>query len=475
MKTRFILKLDQPLDVSGLRLFLFNQLAAKAGGGTVAIRTESTNDANFDATKKIFSWLGLNWDEGLGHGSARSAEVKTAAYKKYLDQLVAEGKAYPCYCSEERLKESRSRQTIQGKRPRYDGHCRGLTSQGRGLTSAQKEELQAQRQPQIRVQLDPEGPLTLHEQVGGERSLPRNLVEDYVIARADGSVAKNFSVAVDDMEEGITDLIIGEDDLPNLFQQSIFRKLLAQQEPQYTLIPVLLDTDHGLLAKKGEAFWVKKFQQDGFLPRGLVRYLISCGWPQSLSYPLEEIAEHFKEAQWVRSSPVFDIAALRDINGECLQEIAEDNFLALSRPYVGPCPDALFATIARGARPYLKTLAELGAYAVIVMNEAMTVPPDFVPLLRTERAKNSLRFIIQELAGVESFASETMSQLVEATAAKFKIKTKSVWTPLQIALTGEGGELVMDPIPHLLGKEKVQARLQQALHLAEALEPPVVA
>jgi len=207
----------------------------------------------------------------------------------------------------------------------------------------------------------------------------------------------------------------------------------------------------------------------------LVRYLISCGWPQSLSYHLEELPDHFKGTQLARSSPVFDVAALKDINGECLQEIAEETFLQLAKSYVPQCPEENFTVIARGVRPYLKTLAELGAYAEIVMSQDLAVPPDFVPLLKTERAKTAMRFMIQELDGVETLAPETVGRLVEAAAAKFKVKTKSIWTPLQIALTGQAGDLVMDPLPYLLGKERVQARLKEALSLAEAPEPLPVA
>lgn len=461
MKTRFILNLGQPFDVAAMRLCLLNRIAARAQQGRFLIRCENEEPEKAESFRSLAAWLSLDWDEGLGYGTP---DDRAAVCERRIEELLAAGKAYPCYCSEERLKEMRSRQTLQGKRPRYDGHCRELTPEAR-------KELETKGGSQIRVRLDVEGSVKILDAVGGERVLPKNMIEDYVIRRADGSYAKNFVRVADDIDDGVTDLIVGEDEWPNLFQQVIYWRLMVDRQPTLVLIPVLLDTDHALLSKKGEETTVQRFREEGYLPRALVRYLISCGWTQSQNYPLEELPEHYQHGVFSRASPVFDVDRLKEINGQCIQEISEEAYLELARPYGEQCSDEIFMPLAREVRPYIQVFSEIRDYVDIAVTESISIPEEILPLLRTERAKNSLAFVLQGLEGVERFSTEAMKGLVEAAVTKFKVKSKSILTPLQIALTGSGGELVLDPVPALLGKEKVVTRLRQALDLAQA--PPV--
>ena len=266
IRTRFAPSPTGYLHIGGARTALFSWLFARRHGGTFILRIEDTDlerstPESVQAIMDGMAWLNLDYDEGPFYQMQRMDR-----YGEVLQQLLAEGHAYRCYCSKERLEQLRTDQQAAKQKPRYDGHCRHLNSQDVSAPHV------------IRFKNPEEGEVTFDDLVRGPITISNDELDDLIIARTDGTPTYNFTVVVDDFDMQITHVIRGDDHINNTPRQINILKALNATLPLYAHVPMILGGDGKRLSKRHGAVSVMQYKEDGYLPDALLNYLLRLGW-----------------------------------------------------------------------------------------------------------------------------------------------------------------------------------------------------
>ncbi|RKZ72173.1 MAG: glutamate--tRNA ligase, partial [Candidatus Parabeggiatoa sp. nov. 1] len=266
VRTRFAPSPTGDLHVGGVRTALFSWLYARKHGGQFVLRIEDTDrerstEASVNAILDGMAWLGLHPDEGPFYQTKRFDR-----YREIIEQLLAKDQAYYCYCSKERLENLRTEQKAHKQKPRYDGHCRHLTSPPQNV------------KPVIRFKNPEVGEVVVRDLIKGTVIFNNRELDDLIIARADGTPIYNFTVVVDDWDMQITHVIRGDDHLNNTPRQINILEALGATVPQYAHVPMILGDDGQRLSKRHGAVSVMSYKEDGYLPEALLNYLVRLGW-----------------------------------------------------------------------------------------------------------------------------------------------------------------------------------------------------
>lgn len=266
--------------MGGARTALFNWLYARKVGGKFVLRVEDTDAARStreseEAMKADLRWLGLDWDEGpdVGgpNGPYRQSE-RTDIYKKYVDDLVAQGRAYPCFCTDEELEAMKKDAEAKKLPPVYRGKW----------ATASEEEVDAMRASGApccyRFRVPPGQEVAIDDIVRGRVAWNTDTLGDFVILRSNGLPVYNFCVAVDDALMGITHVLRAEEHLPNTLRQVLIYDALGFDAPSFGHMSLILAPDKSKLSKRHGATSVGEFRQQGFLAPAMVNYLSLLGW-----------------------------------------------------------------------------------------------------------------------------------------------------------------------------------------------------
>ncbi|MEH6454651.1 MAG: glutamate--tRNA ligase, partial [Psychromonas sp.] len=261
VKTRFAPSPTGFLHVGGARTALYSWLHAKNQGGEFVLRIEDTDierstQEAVDAILEGMTWMGLTWDEGPYYQTKRFDR-----YKEFVEQLLAEGKAYKCYCSKERVNELREAQEKAGEAARYDGKCRNLAPQETDAPFV------------VRFKNPTEGTVKFADHVRDTIEVANTELDDLIIQRTDGTPTYNFCVVVDDWDMGITHVVRGEDHINNTPRQINILKALNAPLPEYAHVAMILGDDGAKLSKRHGAVSVMQYRDEGYLPEALKNYL----------------------------------------------------------------------------------------------------------------------------------------------------------------------------------------------------------
>src|SRR6202453_2765921 len=288
IRTRFAPSPTGFLHIGGLRTALFCWLYARRHGGQFVLRIEDTDlerstEAAIQQILDGMKWAGLDHDEGPFYQTQRFDR-----YKEVIEQLLASGHAYRCYCTKEELAQLRADQTARGEKPRYDGRWRDRT------------DARADVPPVIRFKNPLAGEIVVEDLVHGRVVFENAELDDLIIARSDGNPTYNFCVVVDDMDMGVTHVIRGDDHLNNTPRQMNMLRALGASPPVYAHVPMILGPDGAKLSKRHGAVSVLQYQQEGYLPDALLNYLIRLGW----SHGDQEV---FSRAEMIAAFDIKDV------------------------------------------------------------------------------------------------------------------------------------------------------------------------
>ena len=302
------------LHIGGARTALFNWLFARHNDGKMVLRIEDTDQGRLkeDSVSQIISslkWLGISWDEGPETGGDYGPYFQSERLDKYTkecERLMAEGKAYYCFCTSEELEADKEADRKARRPHRYSGRCRNLTDK-------QIEKYKAEgRKPVVRFKM-PEGSTVVKDIVRGDVTFDNNPMDDFVIMKSNGIPTYNFAVVVDDHSMGMTHVIRGEEHLPNTPKQVLLYDALGYETPKFAHVPMILAPDKSKLSKRHGATSVEEFRDKGFLPEAIVNYLILLGWsPEGNTeiITLEDAAEQFSLKRVNKSSAIYDVTKL---------------------------------------------------------------------------------------------------------------------------------------------------------------------
>jgi glutamyl-tRNA synthetase len=459
--TRFAPSPTGYLHIGGARTALFNWLYARHHGGRFLLRIEDTDrqrstQAAIDAIIDGLSWLGLEWDAEVVHQFARASR-----HAEVAGRLLAEGKAYHCYCTPAELEEMRVAARAAGKPVRYDGRWRD-----RDPSEAPKDV-----PPVIRLKAPQTGETAVIDGVQGEVRVANAQLDDMVLLRADGTPTYMLSVVVDDHDMGITQVIRGDDHLTNTFRQVQLYEAMGWSKPAFAHIPLIHGPDGSKLSKRHGALGVEAYREMGYLPEAMCNYLLRLGWAHGDAEIIarEDAIKWFDLAGIGRSPSRFDFAKLNSLNAHYLRAADRTRLVRLVLPRLAqrlgraPSPEAQVRLEAAmdGLKPRAETLEQLANNAIFYVRER-PIPLDEKAL---KLLTHDARRLLMELAPLLESCSETAAEM-EALVRQFTesrgLKLGQVAQPLRAALAGSTVSPGIFEVMAILGKREVAGRLADA-------------
>ena len=337
IRVRFAPSPTGPFHIGGARSALFNWLLARKTGGKLILRIEDTDlerssRESEENIKAALKWLGMDWDEGVDvggeYGPYRQTE-RLDLYRKYTEQLLAEGKAYHCYCTDEELEAERQALAAQSQMPRYMGKCRNLTPEQ--IAAFEKEG----RKPTVRFRVPAGQQIVIHDMVRGDVVFDSDGIGDFVIVKSDGIPTYNYAVVIDDALMHITHVIRAEEHLSNTPRQSLIYDALAFEKPIFGHISLILGKDRTKMSKRHGATSVDQYRKLGYCPKGIVNFLALLGWaPNSEQeiFTTEELIQAFSMDHVAKNPAVFDLDKLNWINQHYMRQMDDEAFFEASKP-----------------------------------------------------------------------------------------------------------------------------------------------
>jgi glutamyl-tRNA synthetase len=466
--TRFAPSPTGALHLGNARTALFNDLAARASGGRMVLRIEDTDaerseDALLARLLEDLRWLGLEWvegpDVGGAHGPYRQSE-RSEHYARAIESLEALGRVYPCFCSPEELKLSRKAQLAAGRPPRYAGTCAALPA------AEVARRIGKGARPALRFRVPPEQAIEFDDLIHGPQRFASNDIGDFVIRRADGSVAFFLGNAVDDAEMGITLVLRGDDHLANTPRQIMLLDALAMPVPRYGHLPLLLGQNGSPLSKREGAASLGDLRAQGYLPGALRNYLVRLGHACPAEGWLEtaDMAKHFDLGRSSKSAAHFDEVQLRHWQREAVTRATETELLEWLAGRLERVGDAgQRAAFVAAVRGNLLFPADVEPLVTVVCDAHVTLDDDAAREVNTAGAEFFDRALSAWRANGPDFKG-----WVRAVGAATSRKGAALYMPLRAALTGHTHGPELAPLVALMGGERVAERIATAAARAAA-------
>jgi len=454
------------LHVGGARTALFNWLMARRSGGVFVLRIEDTDrerstDASTQTILEGMTWLGLHWDEGP-HFQSEGLERHTAQAQR----LLAEDRAYRCFCTPEELDAKRQ---AAGVEYRYDRKCRAVP---RG----ESDRRAAEGTPfTVRFRI-PDGATEWTDQVYGHIRFENDSIDDFVVLRTDGTPIYNMAVVSDDIEMRITHVVRGEDHVANTPKQILLYQALGSPVPEFAHLPMILGADGKKLSKRHGATAVGDYAGLGILPETLVNFLALLGWNPGDDREVmtrEEMTELFSVERINKKGAIFDMEKLAWMNGQYLARTPSAELL----PIVGPLlveAGLMTEDEVAGREEYVLHLIDLlkvrTRSTLEIPQQARVYLADAVEYDEAATAKHwkdpetsaRLAAVRDALAAVEPWAPAEIEAALRTAAEGVGVGFGKVAQPLRIALTGSAASPGIDQVAILLGRERTLARIDAA-------------
>jgi glutamyl-tRNA synthetase len=448
--------------VGGARSALHNWLFAKQHGGVFVLRIEDTDAARnrpewTEGILAALDWIGI---ERGGYEGPYFQSHNAEAHRAAAEKLHAGGQAYYCDCTRE-VVQARTGSQHAG----YDGFCRD-----RGLGPGPGRAL--------RFRTPDTGVTVVRDLVRGEPTFDNDKLEDFVIARADGSAVFLLANVVDDTIMGITHVIRAEEHLPNTPKQQLLWQALGHEPPVWAHVPVVVNEKRQKLSKRRDKVALEAYRDEGYLAATMRNYLMLLGWSPSGDreiVPWEVIEAEFRIEDVNPSPAFFDEKKLRAFNGEYIRALSEAEFIAVCQPWLTgtasiPAPPwpaeaydpGAFAAVAPLAQTRIAVLGEIVSYVDFLFLAEPAVDEGAFAKAMKEGACDLLTATV---AAFEStpWNAEALKAALEAVGAERGLKLGKAQAPVRVAVTGRSVGLPLFESLEVLGRERTVARLRNAI------------
>ena len=459
------------LHVGNARTALYNCLFARHTGGAFLLRIEDTDLDRSEVRHETqlmedLQWLGLDWDEGPGvegpHAPYRQSE-RLGVYREHTDRLLAEGKAYRCFCTPEELDVER-RQAADAHRPQvYSGRCRTIPDSTSAARAAAGEPFAVR----LRV---PNHPLRFHDLVHGIVEFPNESVSDFILVRSSRMPVYNYVVTLDDALMEITHVIRGDDHISNTPKQVAIYEAFGWKPPEFAHLSTILGADRERLSKRHGATSVASFREMGILPEALVNYLALLGWGAEGGtreiFSLEELAREFRLERVTPSPAVFDWEKLHWLNRHYLKAADPERVAELAWPHfanagwlppydsAAPAVTAWFRRLLGLFLPAVDQLDELPGKSAFLFRfdpSAACANEENATVLAADSAPKVLAaFAARATASTGPVAPEQFKIWMNEIKTETGVKGKDLFHPVRIALTGAHSGLEFDKLIPLI-------------------------
>ena len=479
VRTRFAPSPTGYMHVGNLRTALYTYLQAKHSGGTFILRIEDTDQGRFveGATDIIYNTLkatGLTWDEGPDIGGPVGPYVQSqrmGMFRQYAEQLVAEGKAYYCFCTPERLEELHAAQKAAGEVSHYDGHCRDLSPE------EVKALLDAGTPYVIRQKIPKEGTTSFDDMVYGHIEVENAELDDQILIKTDGMPTYNFANVVDDHLMGITHVIRGSEYLSSTPKYNLLYQAFGWEIPTYIHCPpVMKDAQNKLSKRNGDASY-QDLVAKGYLPAAVLNYLLLLGWApegEQEIFSLDEMIKIWDPTRVSKSPAIFDPLKLRAINAAYIRALPAEEFRRLADPFIDSAVhvdidrDLLCANL----QPRCEVLEDIPPQ----LDFFDAVVPFDAELYRNKKQKTTPESALEALSALlplleaqTDWSRDAIFDACKALAEQMEKKNGWLLYPLGIALSGKsrtpGGGT---DLAAMLGRKETLRRLNAALDALRA-------
>lgn len=479
-----------PLHIGTARTALFNYLFARQTGGTFVLRLEDTDVAR--STREFeqdildgLHWLGLEWDEGPevagmpargGYGPYRQSQ-RGELYREAIARLLAEDKAYPCFCSSEELAADREARQQAKLDPAYVGRCANLTD-------AEREARMAEGRPSvIRFRIG-EGTVGFDDLVRGHVSIDTGtLGGDLVIARSDGSPLYHFVVVVDDIAMEISHVIRGEDHLSNTPKHVLLFQALGAKVPVFAHLPLILNPDRSKMSKRKSQTAIDDYREQGYIAEAIVNHLVLLGWSSGDDediFTLDELEQRFDLSRVQPSGAIFDAERLDWLNGQWIRRLPETELIERALPFLTaslsraaaaghrtrtPTADDL-STLLPMVVERLPRLDAIGPMLDFVFIDDIDVDPAVLVPKRWDVATTVLGLaeanrVVEELGPV-SFEADELEPPLRALCERHGWKVGDLFMAIRVAITGRKATPPLFDVMVAIGYDTTIARLGAA-------------
>ncbi|EOC1347126.1 glutamate--tRNA ligase [Cronobacter turicensis] len=459
IKTRFAPSPTGYLHVGGARTALYSWLFARNQGGEFVLRIEDTDlerstPEAIEAIMDGMNWLSLEWDEGPYFQTKRFDR-----YNAVIDEMLAAGTAYKCYCSKERLEALREEQMAKGEKPRYDGRCR------------HSHEHHGDDEPcVVRFANPQDGSVVFDDQIRGPIEFSNLELDDLIIRRTDGSPTYNFCVVVDDWDMEITHVIRGEDHINNTPRQINILEALGAPVPLYAHVSMINGDDGKKLSKRHGAVSVMQYRDDGYLPEALLNYLVRLGWSHGDQeiFSREEMIKFFALDAVSKSASAFNTDKLLWLNHHYINTLAPEYVAThlqwhIEQENIDTRNGPQLAELVKLLGERCKTLKEMAQTCRYFYEDFSEFDADAAKKHLRPVARQPLEVVRDKLAALTDWTAENVHHAIQATADELEVGMGKVGMPLRVAVTGAGQSPGLDVTVHAIGKSRSVERINKAL------------
>ena len=460
--TRFAPSPTGDLHIGGARTALYAWAYAKNKKGKFILRIEDTDKERstpeaIEIIKDGMSWLGLQHDGPIYYQTARSAR-----YKEVIQQLLVADKAYYCYCSKQELDLLRESQMQQGLKPKYDGRWR--PENGKELPTPPND-----IEPVIRFKNPLNGNVTWADKVKGSISINNEELDDFIIARSDGTPTYNFCVVIDDWDMKITDVIRGDDHINNTPRQINLLKALAAPIPNYAHLSMILGSDGQKLSKRHGSVSVLDYKQRGYLPEAINNYLARLGWSHGDDeiFSMEQFCQWFDLQHVTSSSAQFNDEKLDWLNNHYLRGMSDEVLATyvIKQLVLNVDEAKIKEKLQRAISLYKEranTLVDL-SNQIIFFFEEQKLPDELVQkYLDDERLQLIGKFYA--LFDKLDWEDEKINAAIKNFVAENAVKFPQIAMPLRVILTGTDHTPSIASIMWILGRDETKQRIQKYIN-----------
>ena len=462
VRTRFAPSPTGFLHIGGARTALFNWLYARHFNGVFVLRVEDTDrvrstEESIRAIYKGMEWLGLDWDEGPYLQTDR-----LSIYREHIEKLLDQGKAYLCDCTPDDLDLKRKQAMAEGRKPKYDGKCRGLDKQKSGKPCV------------VRFKAPEEGCTVIDDVVKGDVRFENSELDDLIIERSDGYPTYNFTVVVDDITMGITHIIRGDDHLNNTPKQVLLYEALNMPVPIFAHLPLILGTDKARLSKRHGATSVMAYRDLGYLPQAVMNYLVRLGWSHGDQevFSREQLIEKFSLDNVGKSAGVFNPEKLLWLNSHYIREEEEQKLAELLVPFLKEKDiriedNKLVHMMIPLFKERSKTLVEMADSSAFFFKEEIDYDKKAADKFLKPETVEILESLVNSLDKLETFSHQAIENIFRDISTRKETKLGKIAQPVRVSLTGTTASPGLFEVIEILGKEKVLFRLRNAIEFIE--------
>ncbi|MFA5523702.1 MAG: glutamate--tRNA ligase [Tissierellales bacterium] len=471
------------LHIGSLRTALYDYLYAKNKGGKYILRIEDTDQTRYvdDSIEKmleVLSWSGVIHDEGVfiedgklvqkGEYGPYIQSERLHIYKEYIEELLAKGHAYYCFCDKERLEKIREEQKEKGLMLGYDGYCRDISIE------EAKKRIEAGEEYVIRLKLPKNRDIVFNDIIRGKITINTKDLDDQVLIKSDGFPTYHFAVVVDDYLMKITHIVRGEEWLPSAPKHAYLFEAFGWETPEFVHLPTVLNKEKKKLSKRHGDVSVEDFRAKGYLPEGLINYLALVGWsPEDNQefFTMDQLIEQFSFDRVSNTGGVFDKDKLDWVNGHYIRNADVDELTKLAIPHllnVGDITEEDVNNRYDWIKLLVSTLQERISYIAEIVekaqfyfdNEVKPENEEVSEMLKGDQVPSLLLAFREELLQIDEVDDEFATTIMKKIQKSTGVKGKNLFMPIRSVLTGQLHGPDLDKIILILGKQNILSRIE---------------